>query len=509
MSSPLLKMLFGWLIAMVIIGYMISVQHKHHPKALFYLFFTEMWERFSYYGLRGLLMLYMVKQLMLGDTVASEIYGAYVALAYSSMVFGGILSERFIGLKNSIIIGGLLMAAGHFGMAIETPWMLYVSLGFIALGNGFFKPNIGSLLGKFYFEKDPRRDSAFTIFYMGVNTGAFLAPLTCGFLGETYGWGWGFGIAGVGMLIGLLIFSFANSKKAFEEHGLPPNEQWAKPSIRTLVIGAIVMIAPLFAFMIKNTTLSAYAFMVLAIVAFVYLFMSAMKEKLEDQKKILAIMVLFTFTILFWTFFELAASVFTLYTDRNIDRTIVNEFLQSIFSGQVSTSEFQSINPFFIILLAPLFSKLWNKWNISTGLKFSLSLFQLGIGFLVLVWGSTLADSSGLVPLIFMVAAYFFHTTSELCLSPIGLSIVTKLSPPKIVATVMGIWWMSVSFSGILGGKIGAFSSIENTGNKIVTKAESLAIYTNTFQWIALTAIASGVLLLFFVKPLKRWMQEG
>ncbi len=182
MCSPLLKMLLGWLIAMVIIGYMISVQHKHHPKALFYLFFTEMWERFSYYGMRALLMLYMIKQLMLGDVAATAVYGAYVALAYTSMVFGGVLSERILGLKNSIIIGGLLMAAGHFGMAIETPWMLYISLGLIALGNGFFKPNIGSLLGKFYFEKDPRRDSAFTIFYMGVNTGAFLAPLTCGFL---------------------------------------------------------------------------------------------------------------------------------------------------------------------------------------------------------------------------------------------------------------------------------------------------------------------------------------
>ncbi len=269
------------------------------------------------------------------------------------------------------------------------------------------------------------------------------------------------------------------------------------------------MLAPLFAFMIKNTTLSSYAFMAIALGAFLYLFMSAMKEKLEDQKKILAIMVLFSFTILFWTFFELAGSVLTLYTERNIDRTIANGWLQSIFCAQISTSEFQSINPFFIILLAPLFSKLWNRWDLSTGLKFSLALFQMGIGFLVLVWGSTFADSKGLVPLIFMVAAYFFHTTSELCLSPIGLSIVTKLSPPKIVSTVMGIWWMSVSFAGILGGKIGAFTSIENTGNKIVTKAESLAIYTNTFQWIALTAIASGVLLLFFVKPLKRWMQEG
>ena len=509
MCSPLLKMLLGWLVAMIIIGYMISVQHKHHPKALFYLFFTEMWERFSYYGLRALLMLYMVKQLMLGDAMASGVYGAWVALAYASMVFGGVLSERILGLKNSIIIGGLLMSVGHFGMAIETPWMLYVSLGFIALGNGFFKPNIGSLLGKFYFEKDPRRDSAFTIFYMGVNTGAFLAPLTCGFLGETYGWGWGFGIAGVGMLVGLAIFSFANFNNVFEQHGLPTNAQWEKPTTRALIIGGIVMLAPLFAFMIQNTTLSSYAFMVIAIVAFVYLFMTAMKEKVEDQKKILAIMVLFCFTILFWTFFELAGSVLTLYTDRNIDRTITNGVLQSIFCAQLNTSEFQTINPFFIILLAPLFSKLWNRYNISSGLKFSLALFQMGIGFLVLVWGSSFADGRALVPLIFMVAAYFFHTTSELCLSPIGLSIVTKLSPPKIVSTVMGIWWMAVSFAGILGAKIGAWSSIETTGNEIASKAASLAIYTNTFQWIAITAIASGVLLLFFVKPLRRWMQEG
>ena len=510
MCSPLLKMLLGWLIAMVIIGYMISVQHKHHPKALFYLFFTEMWERFSYYGMRALLMLYMTKQLLLGDFVSAGIYGSYMALVYATPVIGGMLSEKYLGIRKAIIIGAILMAVGHFGLAIETPWMFYASLSLLALGNGFFKPNISSLVGKFYFENDPRRDSAFTIFYMGVNTGAFLTPLTCGFLGEQYGWHWGFGAAGIGMLLGLLVFCYGNFKNIFEDKGLPPSSKLQNNSnISLFIYGSIVIAIPIIAYLLQHALAAKYVLLSIGLLAFGYLIILTVKENLASRKKMLAIVVLFVFTIMFWTFFELAGSVLTLYTDRNIDRTITNGFLQSIFCAQINTSEFQSINPFFIILLAPLFSKIWERLNISSGLKFSLALFQLGLGFLILVLGASFANLEGMVPIVFMICAYLLHTTGELCLSPIGLSIVTKLSPAKIVSTVMGIWLLSTTFAGLLGGEIGAFTSIENTGNEIVTKTASLAIYTNTFQWIALTAIASGVLLLFFVKPLKRWMQEG
>ncbi|TAH27321.1 MAG: MFS transporter [Cytophagales bacterium] len=507
MCSPLLKMLLGWLIAMLIIGYMISVQYKHHPKALFYLFFTEMWERFSYYGMRALLMLYMVKGLLLGDTVSAAIYGSYVALVYATPVIGGILSERYLGLRNAILLGASLMAAGHFGLAFETPIMFYISLALLALGNGFFKPNISSLVGQFYFDKDPRRDSAFTIFYMGVNTGAFLTPLTCGFLGEEYGWHWGFGAAGIGMLLGIIVFSVGNFKKIFEHKGEKP--LGVSKSSNWWIYSSVFLAIPLIAWVFNNANSSKNSILFVALLAFAYLIYLTMNESGEEKKKMFSIVILFVFTILFWTFFELAGSVLTLYTDRNIDRVISNDFLKSIFCGEIKTSEFQSINPFFIILLAPLFSKIWEKWNISSGLKFALALFQLGFGFVVLVVGAKFADVNGFVPMVFMILGYFFFTTGELCLSPIGLSLVTKLSPAKLVSTIMGIWLLSATFAGIIGAKIGELTSLENIEVSLTSNASSLDIYTQAFEWIALVTAIAGVVLLFLVKFLKRWMQEN
>lgn len=508
MYSLLLKLLLGWLLAMVIIGYMISIQYKHHPKALFYLFFTEMWERFSYYGMRALLILYMTKGLLMGDTISAGVYGTYVALVYATPVIGGMLSERFLGLRNAIILGSVLMALGHFGMAIETPWMFFASLALLALGNGFFKPNISSLVGKFYFENDTRRDSAFTIFYMGINTGAFLTPLTCGFLGEKYGWHYGFGAAGVGMVIGLAVFCIANFKKIFEDKGLPPIANDQNNNVKWWIYGSIAIAVPAIAYVLQNAGGAKFGLLALAFIAFGYLLLLTFKEHGTSQKKMLAIVVLFVFTVLFWTFFELAGSVLTLYTDRNIDRTISNGFLRRIFSGEIKTSEFQSINPFFIILLAPLFSKIWARWNLTVGLKFSLALFQLALGFMVLVLGAKFANADGFVPMIFMILGYLFLTTGELCLSPIGLSLVTNLSPAKIVSTVMGIWLLSTTFAGLIGAEIGEITSIENVENSVSSSLQSLSIYTNTFQWIALTSLIAGVLLLFLVKPLKRWMGE-
>jgi POT family proton-dependent oligopeptide transporter len=500
-------MLLGWLVAMLIIGYMIYVQHKHHPKALFFLFFTEMWERFSYYGMRALLMLYMTKGILLGDTASAGIYGAYVSLVYATPVIGGILSERFLGLRNAIMIGGLLMALGHFALAIEIDWVFYIALSLLALGNGFFKPNISTLVGKFYFAEDPRRDSAFTIFYMGVNTGAFLAPLMCGFLGEQYGWHYGFGAAGLGMVIGLVVFGFAGYLKVLEDKGTAPKIDNRNKWNGLLLIGLLVAV-PSVAFMISNASSTKYILWLVALGAFLYLVYLSFQQTEQARYKLMAIAVLFVFTVLFWTFFELAGSVLTLYTDRNIDRSIDAAWLQRIFCGEIKTSEFQSINPFFIILLAPVFSAIWQRWQVSSGMKFLLALLQLGIGFMVLVWGAQYANHQGFVPMIFMIVAYLFFTTGELCLSPIGLSLVTKMSPSHLVSTVMGIWLLAATIAGILGTEIGELTAIESKPNEVFNNIASLDIYTHTFQWIAFITFVAVLILAFLIKPLKKWMHE-
>lgn len=505
---PLLITGLAWAFVIAWISFVIFTQRKHHPKALFILFFTELWERFSYYGMRALLILYMSKELLYGDEKAYGIYGAYGALVYATPVLGGLLAEKFLGYRLAILLGAVLMALGHFFMAFEYEMVFYAALGFLIIGNGFFKPNISSLVGSLYKEGDRKRDSAFTLFYMGINSGAFLTPLTCGVIGETYGFHWGFGIAGVGMLVGLLVFSYGNYTGKFYDKGLSPDhyepsKKYAKKWKPGIIIGSVLTV-PLFAVLVNQNEITKWILLVVGLGVLLVLLIIALMEEKTNRQRLFVLLILFVFTVMFWTFFELAGSAITLFTDRNVNRLA--------FDSEIPTSTFQSVNPFFIIVIAPFLAWVWEKTakinkEPSSPLKFSLALIQLGLGFGLLVAGSWFVGPDFKVPLTFLVLAYLLHTTGELFISPIGLSLVTKLSPAKIVAFVMGVWFLSSSFAHLVGSEISKLTSIDESGGEVTNSLQlSLQTYTDVFEVIAYIAAGSGIILLFMVPLLKRWM---
>ena len=427
---------------------------KHaHPKGLYFLFTIEMWERFSYYGMRALLVLYMVKYLLFSTEKAGNIYGIYTGLVYLTPLIGGYVSDKYLGQKNCIIIGSILMMLGHFAMAVKELPFFYSALGLLIIGNGFFKPNISTIVGQLYEKNDPRRDGGFTIFYMGINLGAFLSPLICGTLGEKVGFHYGFASAGVGMLIGLLLFMWGQNK--FIKHvGNPP-------------ICATKQKTEFDAQIYCETPLTG-----------------------EEKQRIAVIFIMMFFTIFFWASFEQAGSSMTLFADRSTDRLI------PFLNWEFPVSYFQSINPLIIILLAPLFSKLWleladiNK-NPSLPVKFSLGLLLVSVGFVFMVIAAAFAGT-GKVSFLWLIGVYFFHTLGELCISPVGLSMVTKLAPLKFASLLMGTWFLSSFFANLTAGYFaGIYDSLKSTEFFIIP-----AIITGI----------SAIVLLFIAKPIKKWM---
>jgi POT family proton-dependent oligopeptide transporter len=523
MDAGLILMLVAWVVVGAWISIIIFSQKKYHPKALFTLFFAEMWERFNFYGMRAILTLYMIKVLFdhMSQTEADEraigIYGAYNALVYLTPVLGGMLADKILGFRRSIVWGGILMACGQvmlifsdtFQIIVEND-LFYIGLSLIVVGNGYFKPNISSFLGTFYDKNDPRKDGAFTIFYMGINVGAFLAPITCGYLGETYDWDWGFGLAAAGMLAGL--FAFRKNIKNFAEKGISPKPEFIKKKIllglkpTNLILIGSVLVTPLIALLLNVNESMTLILTILGILVIGYLLYEAIfkLDKVEGQRLAVVIILAF-FHTLFWAFFEQAGSSLTLFTERNVDRTF--------FGSELKTSIFQSVNPLFIITLAPAFTWLWAKLNKLrmdpyTPFKFAWGLLQLGIGFGVLVLGAKLfASSSGMVPLAFLVIAYFLHTTGELCLSPVGLSMVTKLSPGRIVGFVMGAWFLSISFAHHLAAFIAKLTAAPEVGNgEVASPLVTLPIYTDVYWQSTLFIIAAAGLLFLLAIPIKRMM---
>lgn len=451
-------MLISWVAVAIWVTIVIFANRKVHPKALFAMFMVELWERFSYYGMRAILVLYMTSQAIKGgfgfdDAKAYGIYGAYGALVYLTPILGGFFADRIMGFRSAIIWGSLLMAAGQFTLFLDNQTTFYIGLAFLVIGNGFFKPNISSMIGRFYSDGDPRRDGAFTIFYMGINIGAFLTPLTCGAIGEIEGWKYGFLTAAVGMLVGFGIFMWAQSRGWFEQHGLKPEAADSKPIISGVknsllpYITTIVMI-PLAWLLIEKNDVVDVGLAVLASIILGYLFYQSTKYEVVQKQRIWVIMILLLFTTVFWTFFELAGSAMNIFTERNVNKNFLGT--------ELTTTFFQSVNPLFIMLFAPVFSWFWIKLGQSgkepaAPYKFSFGLVLLGLGFLVLTFGNASAQA-GLVPAFFLIMLYLLHTLGELTLSPVGLSLVTKLSPPQIVAFLMGIWFLSSSIAH-QGGK--------------------------------------------------------
>lgn len=545
--SGLTVMLLAWAFCIGWSAFVIMTQKNVHPKALFYLFFVELWERFSYYGMRALLVLYMVAEIADGgfgfaEEKAYGIYASYGAMVYATPLIGGYLAEKFLGYRKAIMWGAILMALGHFAMAFENQTIFLTALALLILGNGFFKPNISSLIGTYYGLKDPRRDGAFTIFYMGINIGAFLTPLTCGYLGETYGWHIGFGIAGIGMVIGLIIFMIAARSGALGDKGLPPgtladedakntdgipnvfeddhlvdshltkeqvtftNEMSvdpgppvATPGINTkdlIIFGCTFLAIPLLFFLINHNEILDYTLPLLIGGSWLALFIySFMQEKVAGDR-LRVVLIMFFFPVIFWTFFELAGSALTIFTAKNV-----------AMPSWLTTASFQSINPFFIMLFAPVFSWMWVKLSQknmepSAPVKFAIGLVLLGLGYFVLNLGVGGAGDTAKISWIFMVALYFLHTMGELALSPVGLSLVTKLSPAKVVGLIMGFWMMTSSLAHLVGGWIAKHTAVpEGTSAE-----ESLRVSMDVFNQLGGFAIGAGAVLFVLSFILKKWM---
>tara|TARA_Y100001954_G_scaffold8066_1_gene8133 strand:- start:3959 stop:5527 length:1569 start_codon:yes stop_codon:yes gene_type:complete len=507
------------------------------PKELYMLFFAEMWERFSFYGMRALLTLYLTMQLFehLTDPVkeakAIGIYAAYGALVYATPFLGGIIADKLLGFRKSVVLGGVLMMIGHFVMAIETEFFLYMALAFLIIGNGFFKPNVSSIVGGLYKEGDPRRDGGFTIFYMGINLGAALAPLICGYIGETYGWFYGFGLAGIGMLLGLIVFW--RGQDNLESNGLPPSQDRLNAKVYGLsrenwIYVLSLLAVGLFMLLVENYELMSLILTPFVVGVLLFILYTALRSEKVERERMFVILILLFFTTLFWAFFEQAGSSITLFTAKNVDRSFFGLF-------EVKASIFQSVNPTFIILLGPLFASMWIGLNKagkepSTPLKFALGILQLGAGFLIMVLGAQFLSIQGdavLIPMIFLVLGYLLHTTGELCLSPVGLSMVTKLAPKRIGAMVMGAWFLSSAMAHHIGGVIAMMTSGSNNENMslgekaigagllsevgqysdaLLTSFDSLALYNEVFGALGWIAIGSGIFLLLLIPILRKWM---
>ncbi len=484
------------------------------------LFFTEMWERFSYYGMRALLVLYLIQQLFQNletlKTVAYGIFAAYGSLVYASPFIGGLIADRFLGHRKAVIWGAIMMAIGHFLMAIENEMFLYLALSFLIVGNGFFKPNMPIILSGLYEENDPRRDGGFTIYYMSVNLGAFFSPILCGIVGETYGWHYGFTIAGIGMLAGLFIFlkfghiidyheniNVETGEKTLEYRplgGVPDKESLAQKfcglSKEIWIYSLCVLSTFGIALLVKHYEIMSYVIFPLSLAILGFIFVIALRSSKVERDRLFVILILLLFITLFWTFFEQAGSSLTLYASENVNR--------NFFGSVIPASLFQSVNPMFILIFASPLSILWmqlaqQKKEPSTPIKFAMGILLLSIGFLMLGLAprflsfETIAENDTLlkiaaVPAIFLVLSYMFQTLGELCLSPIGLSMVSRLAPPKIVGMVIGAWYLSSSLAFQVGGWIANLTTDESSYEIADNSENSETIDESTVSYTAILA---------------------
>src|SRR5688500_1256755 len=496
------------LVALIAGGAVIATSKKPefagHPRGLYVLFFAEMWERFSYYGMRALLILYLVGHWNFNDSKANLIYGAYTSLVYITPVLGGYLADRYLGQRRAVLFGAVLVTCGHFLMAFEGTGgqsdpainVFWLALSFIIVGSGFLKANISVIVGQLYPRTDVRRDGAYTIFYMGINVGAAVGTIIAGYLGQTYGWKYGFGAAGVGMLLGLIVF--IGFRPLLQGRGEAPDRArlarnvFAGIKLEWLLYGiGLAAIAGIWV-LIQYQGFYGWLLLIMGSMLLLYVLIEAFRLDSQARDRIFAIIFLIALQPVFWGLFEQAGGSLNLFTDRYVDR------------AGVPASLFQSINPIYIILLAPLFAWLWTwlgRHNLepSTPLKFGLALLQVGFSFLVLVWGAELVGIENATPVIFIFLIYLFQTTGELCLSPVGLSAMNRLAPRHLASLIMGAWFFATAGGNFVAGKIG-----EMTGGESVEMSMELTldIYSK-IGWITI-GIAVAVMV---VSPLvKRLM---
>lgn len=570
-----------------------------HPRQLAILFTSEMWERFGFYGMRALLILYLVQHFVFADRVAGGLYGAFTSLVYLTPLIGGLVADQYMGSKKAVKFGAILMSAGYLLLAfsggemskpyvtidsqryeiavvrngddagqyviagdnrykisgnedgsitlegstgVDAPavvpqanykfdadrnpvsvMLLFMSLGLVIVGNGYFKPNISTIVGTLYPEGDTRRDSGFTIFYMGINLGSIVSQFFAPLIAIKFGYQWGFALAGVGMLLAWARFHFAGP--ALADYGNPPPDGKNRDFI---IIVLSLLAVPVAWFLLNNameTASIAHEVAATGIVAYImaqpllgkvmfFVYFAAMigiplwsvfSLKSKERDRMIVAVVLTFFSVVFWTLFEQAGSSMTLFAERNTDRNIGDYLMPA---GQV-----QIFNPLFIVIFAPIFSVMWAKLGKaglepSVPLKFAIGLILVGLGFLVLVFGSKFHDSNFLVPLFWLALAYFIHSIAELCLSPVGLSMITKLSIPKLVGMMMGVWFLSSAMAQYVGGIVAQLASTETVGGEVLNPKVSLETYLGVFQTIGLWGIGLGVVLLV-LWPVLKWGMHG
>jgi POT family proton-dependent oligopeptide transporter len=562
----------------------VILQLRHHPRGLRIIFFTEMWERFSYYGMRGLLIFYLTQHYLFDDTTAAANYGAYTSLVYLVPVIGGVLADRYIGARKAVAFGALLLVAGHFTMAFEGPAatqvltyqgahydfqvtgraagrdvkllvggqpyaygpskdggldiaglpagaplpahlakgdyqlsaqqadplfknVLYLALGLIIVGVGFLKANLAAMVGQLYPPSDPRRDPGFTLYYFGINLGSFLASITCGWLGQTIGWWAGFGAAGVGMALGWVVFVWG--KPMLEGKGEPADPvALAKPLVGPLntewliYLGGFVGVVIIWA-LVQSFTWVSYVLGAGSVVTLLYLawFMATKANKVERERLILAI-VLILASVVFWALYEQGGSSLGLFAERNVNLHLYGD--QAMKPAQA-----QSFQSGWILILAPVMAALWT-WLGKMGrdpnpvLKFGVGLLMIGASYYVIIFGGTLAGPDFKSPLIFLAIAYLMQTTGEMCVSPVGLSQMTKLAPPILISTLMASWYLGTAGAQFVAAKIAQLTASEAVGGKVLDAGKSLATYSHVFGVIGLWGLGAGALMLVLSPWLKK-----
>ncbi|MCI4644204.1 MAG: peptide MFS transporter [Hyphomonadaceae bacterium] len=562
-----------------------------HPRGLAILFFTEMWERFSYYGMRGLLILYLTQHFLFSDERSAVMYGAYTALVYVMTIIGGTLADRYLGQRKAVTFGAILLCLGHFGMAFEgsgsTEYVvtaderievldegrgsnrqlfveedgalkrmvfastgdiqildtddrddeptatvartipvanyeteivrqglytniLYFSLALIIAGVGYLKANISTIVGALYEFDDPRRDSGFTLFYMGINLGSFLSSITCGILGIVYGWAWGFGLAGIGMLAGLVVFIWG--QKYLDGKAEPPAPEKLKESflgpinvemacyLAGLGIIAVAMAIVMNAEIIPDGFVGGLGVVLfIALVAYTFATMKG-----TERNRMFAAIYFVLAQIPFWALFEQAGSSLNLFTDRLVDKTM--------FGVEVPAPVFQALNAGYIVIFAPILAWLWialakRKLEPSTPVKFAVGVFLAGLGFLSLVAGISASGAAGLTAVYFIFLIYWVHTMGELMVSPVGLSAVTKMAPARVVGMTMGAWFLYSGLSNYLAGVIARGTGAETIGGQITDVVAAKATYASVYTNVGYVAMGVGVLMLVISPIIKSWMK--
>ncbi len=472
----------------------------NQPKALRVLFFAETWERFSYYGMRALLMFYMTRHFKFSDDAAYVVYGAYTSLVYATPVIGGMLADRLLGGRKAVVFGGLLMALGHFAMAFDH--LFYLALALLICGNGFFKPNISAIVGRVYSDDDRKRDRAFAIFYMGINLGGMTAGI-CGHLGEAYSWHVGFGLAGIGMLVGLGVFWWG--QRFLANAAEPPDPVKLKAPVLLGISREWLVYLGTFGavgvawFLVQQGEALGYLLLVVGLFTLAGLIYYLMRHTQQHERgPMFVALVLIVFSTVFWAFFEQAGSSMALFTQRNVDR--------SVLGTTIEASVFPSANPAYVLLFSPFFIWLWRKlgrYEPSAPFKFGLGTVQLGLGFGALWLGAASSTSTGMVPVFWLLLGIALHTSGELCLSPVGLSMITKLSPPRVVGVMMGAWFLASAEAQYMASVIARLTGVKGAESTAaaVAPTDTVMVYGSVFGGIAVIALVIGVLMCL-VSPL-------